>query len=109
MARNRRSINGYQLYWFAVTGKIGGDSARYAPPAQQALQFGTELSGNVGSVDSSDQSVIGGEGRSVDTVVYRDVEKLLTEWGINVDHVSVYLWMWSVPDFIDSGLGCQIG
>ncbi len=34
---------------------------------------------------------------------YRDVEELLSERGITVDHVTIYRWVqWFRPDFVEA-------
>ena len=47
---------------------------------------------------------------------YRDVEELLAERGVTVDHVTIYRWaqrftpefIWTVPASVDTRLSCPI-
>jgi transposase, IS6 family len=39
---------------------------------------------------------------------YRDVEELLAERGVTVDHVTVYRWVqWFTPEFIEAARPCR--
>ncbi len=33
---------------------------------------------------------------------YRDLEEMMTERGLSVDHTTIYRWVWAYPDCDDS-------
>ena len=38
---------------------------------------------------------------------YRDVEELLAERGVTVDHVTIYRWVRSTPEFVEAAQTCR--